>query len=44
MTDLTNWHGVPAPERVAIDGRYVRLEPLNADKHGDPFVRGRLWA
>jgi RimJ/RimL family protein N-acetyltransferase len=32
--DLKNWHQRPRPGRTILDGRYVRLEPLNAD-HGD---------
>jgi RimJ/RimL family protein N-acetyltransferase len=32
--DLTNWKGVERPERVALEGRYVRLEPLDAGRHG----------
>ncbi len=35
MTDFRNWNGVPAPEKIAMEGRYVRLEPLNVDTHGD---------
>jgi RimJ/RimL family protein N-acetyltransferase len=35
MTDLSKWTARPRPERVALDGRYVRLEPLRAAKHGD---------
>ena len=34
-TDLTNWKPRPRPERIVLDGRYVRLEPLSAAKHGD---------
>jgi RimJ/RimL family protein N-acetyltransferase len=33
--DLKNWTPRPRPERIAIEGRYVRLEPLDAGKHGD---------
>jgi RimJ/RimL family protein N-acetyltransferase len=33
--DLKNWTPRPRPERIAIEGRYVRLEPLDAAKHGD---------
>lgn len=33
--DLSNWTPRPRPERKALDGRYVRLEPLSAAKHGD---------
>jgi len=34
-TDLTQWTARPRPERKVLEGRYVRLEPLNAAKHGD---------
>ncbi len=33
--DLSNWTPRPRPERKVLDGRYVRLEPLSAAKHGD---------
>lgn len=33
--DLKNWTARPRPERKALDGKYVRLEPLSATKHGD---------
>lgn len=33
--DLTNWQTRPRPERKIIEGRTVRLEPLDARKHGD---------
>jgi RimJ/RimL family protein N-acetyltransferase len=32
--DLSAWRGVPRPERVVLDGRYARLEPLDAGTHG----------
>ncbi len=32
--DLTQWKGVPCPERIALDGRYARLEPLDPARHG----------
>lgn len=32
--DLSNWKGVPRPERITLDGRYARLEPLDPAKHG----------
>ncbi|MBV2144293.1 GNAT family N-acetyltransferase [Falsochrobactrum sp. TDYN1] len=35
MSDLGNWTPRPRPERKALEGRYVRLEPLDAGKHGD---------
>jgi RimJ/RimL family protein N-acetyltransferase len=34
MMDLSAWNGVPRPERVVLEGRYARLEPLDAEKHG----------
>jgi RimJ/RimL family protein N-acetyltransferase len=33
--DLNNWQPRPRPERKTMEGRYVRLEPLDAKKHGD---------
>lgn len=33
-TDLANWQGVPRPERVILEGRYARLEPLDPARHG----------
>lgn len=33
--DLKNWKPRPRPERKVLEGRYVRLEPLSADQHGD---------
>lgn len=33
--DLRNWQPRPRPERKTMEGRYVRLEPLDAGKHGD---------
>lgn len=32
---VEGWTGRPAPERVTLAGRTVRLEPLDADRHGD---------
>ncbi|WP_269932380.1 GNAT family N-acetyltransferase [Aminobacter sp. HY435] len=32
--NLQDWKPRPRPERTAIEGRYVRLEPLDAAKHG----------
>ena len=32
--DLTHWAGVPRPTRTVLNGRYARLEPLNAARHG----------
>jgi RimJ/RimL family protein N-acetyltransferase len=33
--DLRTWTPRPRPSRVTLEGRFVRLEPLNAAKHGD---------
>lgn len=33
-TDLSNWQGAPRPERVILEGRYARLEPLDPARHG----------
>ena len=40
MSDLpigpeTDSHAAPRPERIVLDGHYVRLEPLDAEKHTD---------
>lgn len=32
---LKTWQPRPRPERLPLDGRYVRLEPLGAAAHGD---------
>ncbi|MGE3307009.1 MAG: GNAT family N-acetyltransferase [Rhizobiaceae bacterium] len=33
--DLRNWTPRPRPERVVLEGHHVRLEPLDAARHGD---------
>ena len=33
--DLSTWQGVPRPLKLVMDGRYVRLEPLDPARHGD---------
>jgi RimJ/RimL family protein N-acetyltransferase len=35
MSDLAQWTPRPRPERRSHEGRYVRLEPLDAARHGD---------
>ena len=35
---LLNWHGVPRPDRVVLDGRYARLEPLDAARHAGDLM------
>jgi RimJ/RimL family protein N-acetyltransferase len=34
-TDLSNWTPRPVPERKTMEGRFVRLEPLDPARHGD---------
>lgn len=36
---LSDWKGVPLPERVTLNGRYARLEPLETARHGEA-----LWS
>ena len=31
--DLSNWKTVPRPDRITLDGRYTRLEPLEPARH-----------
>ncbi len=35
MDDLSAWAGCTRPPREPLEGRYVRLEPINAARHGD---------
>ncbi|MGH8698662.1 MAG: GNAT family N-acetyltransferase, partial [Burkholderiales bacterium] len=35
MTPLTDWQPRPRPGRVALEGRFCRLEPLDPAGHGD---------
>ncbi len=35
MEDLSNWTPRERPSRSTLEGRYVRLEPLDAARHGD---------
>lgn len=44
MTDLTNWQTRPRPERQILEGKFVRLEPLNAAKHGDDLYEASTVA
>jgi len=36
--DLSHWKGVPRPDRVTLDGRYTRLEPLDPARHGPDLL------
>lgn len=35
MTNLQNWTPRSRPQRLVLEGRYVKLEPLDAARHGD---------
>src|SRR5699024_7588515 len=35
MDDLSGWTPCQPPARIAMEGRFVRLEPLDAARHGD---------
>ena len=37
MNDLTNWKGCPAPRPVALEGRYVSIEPYDRARHLQPL-------
>lgn len=34
-SDFTNWTPRPRPARAPLEGRFVRLEPIDAARHGD---------
>jgi RimJ/RimL family protein N-acetyltransferase len=38
MSDLREWNGVPRPERMVIEGRYTRLEPLSLTHVDDLYA------
>jgi len=47
---VADWRPPPVPPRQAIDGRYCRLEPLDASRHASDLFRanradveGRIW-
>jgi len=39
VTDLAGWVAPPFPERVVLDGRHVRLEPLDVARHAADIWR-----
>ena len=39
MRDLKDWQGCEPPHRRVFEGRFVRLEPLDAAKHGDGLFK-----
>lgn len=42
MKDLTNWKGCERPHRKVFEGRYVRLEPLDVEAHGDGLYQAAI--
>lgn len=40
--DLSNWVPRPLPARIALDGRYCRLEPLDIARHGDQLFEASM--
>jgi RimJ/RimL family protein N-acetyltransferase len=42
MIDLINWTPRPHPSRIMLEGRYVRLEPLDATRHGDELFAASM--
>jgi hypothetical protein len=37
--EMTGWTARPRPVRQTIEGRFVRLEPLDVDRHGRDLYR-----
>ena len=42
MESLINWHSRPRPERVTLEGRFCRLEPLDHARHGDQLFSASM--
>jgi RimJ/RimL family protein N-acetyltransferase len=42
MNDLAHWTPRPLPERRVLEGRYCRLEPLDAALHGDQVFEASM--
>jgi RimJ/RimL family protein N-acetyltransferase len=40
--DLRGWKGVDRPARTVLEGRYVRLEPLDPARHGDELFASAI--
>lgn len=36
--DLSDWKGAARPERIVLEGRYARLEPLDPARHGSDLL------
>lgn len=41
-TIVTGWTPRPRPERVVLEGQYTRLEPLDAERHGDDLFASSM--
>ena len=39
MNDLSNWTPCPRPQRIILEGKYCRLEPLQVERHGDELFK-----
>ena len=42
MRDLANWQPRPPPARIALEGAYCRLEPLDPQRHGDDLFSASM--
>ena len=42
MSDLRLWQSRPCPSRIALAGRYCRLEPLHPVRHGDELFAASM--
>jgi RimJ/RimL family protein N-acetyltransferase len=42
LDDLSGWRPRPRPARVTLEGRYARLEPLDAARHGDQLFAASM--
>jgi RimJ/RimL family protein N-acetyltransferase len=42
MSTLADWRPRPRPGRVTLEGRYCRLEPLSAARHGDSLFTASM--
>lgn len=39
---LAQWQPCPRPQRIVLDGRYCRLEPVNSQAHGDQLFEASM--
>ena len=42
MDDLRDWQPRPRPERVELQGKFCRLEPLDPARHGDELFAAAM--